>query len=78
MTPLTVTVAAFMIAITLGAAVVWGTPVFGLPIIAVVLLVLAGMELRRRVVRERDIAHHREDAQAEKVEFTERDKETLT
>lgn len=78
MTPLTVTVAAFLIAMTLGTAVVWGTPVFGLPIIAGVLLLLAGMDVRRRVVRARDMAHHREEAQAEKVEFTERDKETLT
>lgn len=40
MTLLTISIGAFVIALTLGSAVVWGTPVFGLPIIAFVLLLL--------------------------------------
>jgi hypothetical protein len=36
------------------------------------------LNLDRRARGERGLARHREQAKAEKVEFTERDKQTLT
>jgi hypothetical protein len=73
----------FVSALVLGLAIALGllfggAPLLVLPIILVVALGLGVLNLNRRARGERGLARHREQAKAEKVEFTERDKQTLT
>jgi len=61
-----------------GALLFGGAPLLLLPIIVVPFLVFWLSGAMRRARQDRDLAHHREQAKAEKVDFTERDKQTLT
>ena len=72
----TVVIAAVVIGLVVGASLVIGAPVFALPIVAVVIAVLGFMEMRRRSGEARSMESFRDEAKAEPIEFTERDKQT--
>lgn len=77
MTPLTIAVAALVLGLFVGTIAVAGAPIFALPIVLVVLALIGLGQMRRRSQSARDIGELRDQAAAEKVEFTERDRETL-
>jgi hypothetical protein len=79
MTPLTTFIGALVLGLLIAAALLFGgAPLLVLPIVAAALLGLGFLGVVRRTRGERSLAEHREQAKAEKVEFTERDKQTLT
>lgn len=57
-------------------AFVFGTPILGVPIALVVLGLFGLVQMQRRRKTAQDIHEFREQAKAEKVEFTARDRET--
>ena len=77
MTGLNFVIAAFVVAL-LVFAIAWGAPILAIPIVLIVAVVGGLIELRRRQVQTKDMHDHRERAKAESVEFTRRDRETLT
>jgi flagellar biosynthesis component FlhA len=77
MTPLTIAIAAAIFGLLLGTALVPGAPIFGLPIVAILIVILAMVELKRRRGEAQNIQELRDEAKAEPVEFTARDRETL-
>lgn len=76
MTPLTVGFLALVFGVLVGGSVVIGAPVFALPIVLLVLLVIGAGQLNRRKHEAGSMEEFREQAATEKVEFTERDKQT--
>jgi membrane protein implicated in regulation of membrane protease activity len=73
----------FALALVLGLAVAamflfGGAPLLVLPIIVVAVLAFWFPRVARRARRDRGLADHREQAKVDKVEFTERDRQTLT
>jgi hypothetical protein len=79
MTPFTTFLGALVLGLLLASAFLFGgAPLLVLPIIVAGLLALGVLYFVRGARRERSLAEHREQAKAEKVEFTERDKQTLT
>jgi type III secretory pathway component EscV len=74
----TIVIAAAIVGLVLGAALVPGAPIFALPIVAVLVLVLGVAEMRRRSAESRSMQDFRDQAESEPVEFTARDKRTLT
>lgn len=77
MSPATLMIAAAVIGLLVGAALVPGMPIFALPIVAILLVVLGVAELRRRQAETRSMESFRSEADSEPVEFTARDKQTL-
>ena len=77
MTPLTIAAAALVLGLLFGTIAVWGAPIFAIPIVLVALAIIGLGQMRRRAERARDMGELRHEAAAEKVEFTERDRETL-
>jgi flagellar biosynthesis component FlhA len=75
--PATLMLAAAVIGLLVGAALVPGMPIFALPIVAILLVVLGVAELRRRSAETRSMESFRSEADSEPVEFTARDKQTL-
>jgi hypothetical protein len=73
----TIVVAAAILGLLLGSALVPGAPIFALPIAAILIVVLGVGELRRRSGEARSMQSFRDEAAAEPIEFTARDKETL-
>ena len=59
-------------------AFVIGTPILGVPIALLLLVVFGALQLARRRKEARQLQGFREEAMAESVEFTPRDQETLT
>jgi hypothetical protein len=57
--------------------VVVGTPILGVPIALVGVAIIGGVVFARRRREMQDLREFRDDAGADKVEFTERDKQTL-
>jgi UDP-N-acetylmuramyl pentapeptide phosphotransferase/UDP-N-acetylglucosamine-1-phosphate transferase len=79
MSPFTTFVGALVLGLVIAAALLFGgAPLLVLPIIVVPVFVLWLSGALRRARRDRSLAEHREQAKAEKVEFTDRDKQTLT
>ena len=78
MSAMTLVVAAAIVGLLLGAALVPGAPIFALPIVAVLVLVLGAAEMRRRSEESRSMQEFRERGETEPVDFTARDKRTLT
>lgn len=79
MTPFTTFVGALVLGLVLVSALIFGgAPLLVLPIVVVALVALGFLGMVRRTRGERSLAEHREQAKAEKVEFTERDRQTLT
>jgi hypothetical protein len=76
MAPLTLAIFTLLVLAT-GAAWVWGTPVFGIPLLIIALAVGAVGLFAGRAKRAGDIKTELEDAKAQKTEFTERDRQTL-
>lgn len=76
MTPLLIGFFALLAGLLVGTIAVWGAPVFAIPIVLVALLALGGGQMRRRVRDAQSVEEMRRQAKAEKVEFTERDRQT--
>jgi len=76
MSALTIVIAAAIIGLLVGSALVPGMPIFALPIVAVFLVVLGVGEMRRRSGEARSMQAFRDEAKADPVDFTERDKQT--
>jgi len=77
MSGLTIVIAAAIIGLLLGSALVPGAPIFALPIVAILIVVLGAAEMRRRSVNARSMQSFRGEADSDPIEFTERDKQTL-
>jgi len=72
------TLAVFVVLVLAGAGIwVWGTPVFGVPVLIIALGVGAFAMFSARVKRAGDIHNEIEDAKAQKTEFTDRDRQTI-
>ena len=78
MSAATLMIAAAIVGLLLGAALVPGAPIFALPIVAILVVVLGLAEMRRRSAEARSMQGFRAEADSEPVEFTARDKRTLT
>jgi fatty acid desaturase len=79
MTPFATFAAALVLGLVIAGALLFGgAPLLILPIIVVPFLAFWLSGAMRRARRDRDLAEHREQAKAEKVDFTDRDKQTLT
>jgi hypothetical protein len=76
MAPLTLAIFTLLVLAT-GAAFVWGTPILGVPLLIVALVVGAVGMFAGRAKRAGDIKTELDDAKAQKTEFTERDRQTL-
>ena len=73
----TIVIAAAILGLLVGAALVPGAPIFALPIVAILVLVLGLGEMRRRKGEAQSMEGLREQADSEPIEFTDRDKQTL-
>ena len=79
MTPVTIIVVAFLLGLVAMSFAFGGGAVFvALPIAALGIAAVAFVDFNRRRKQSRSLEEFREDAKAEKVDFTERDKETLS
>lgn len=76
MPAVTLVIAAAIIGLLLGAALVPGAPIFALPIVAILVTVLGVAEFRRRQTEAQHMEGFRSETEPE-IEFTERDKRTL-
>lgn len=72
----TLALAAAVVGLLIGSALVPGAPIFALPIVAILVGVLGLGELRRRSGETKSMQGFRDEAKAESIEFTERDKQT--
>jgi Na+/H+-translocating membrane pyrophosphatase len=61
-----------------GFAFVWGAPIFGVPLLLLALVAGGAWMFVVRAAREGDIHKELENAKAQKTDFTDRDRETLT
>jgi hypothetical protein len=77
MTGLTIVIAAAIVGLLVGAALVPGAPIFAIPIALVLVVVLGAAEMRRRSADARSMRSFREEADSEPIDFTARDRETL-
>ena len=77
MSAMTIMVGAAIVGLLLGAALVPGAPIFALPIVAILVVVLGLAELRRRSTEAHSMDGFRSEADSEPIEFTARDRETL-
>jgi fatty acid desaturase len=79
MTPFATFASALVLGLLIAAAFLFGgAPLLVLPIIVVAGLAFWFARVAGRARRDRGLAHHREQAKVDKVEFTERDRQTLT
>jgi Flp pilus assembly protein TadB len=76
MSPLTVIIGSFLLALVVISLVV-GSPVVAVPVVLVGAGALGAADFRRRRKQAGQLQSFREEAKAEKIEFTERDRETL-
>jgi hypothetical protein len=78
MWPFTTVVAAFALALVIASVGLFGgAVVVAVPIAIVALGIAALMDLRKRRNQAASVHDHRERARSDKVEFTERDEQTL-
>ena len=77
MSAVTIFVAAAIVGLVIGSALVPGAPIFALPIVGVIVVVLGLAEMRRRSVETQRMRSFRDEADSKPIEFTARDKETL-
>jgi uncharacterized membrane protein len=75
MAPLLLAIFTFLCLAT-GAAFVFGTPLLGVPLLIIALVVAAFGMFARRARESGDIHQSREDAKAQKTKFTPRDRQT--
>ena len=72
----TLVVAAFILAL-IALSFAWGAPIVAVPIVLIGIVVLGTVDVRRRRRQVKQMHDFREQAKAESVDFTSRDKETL-
>jgi hypothetical protein len=78
MSGFTIVVAAFAVAlVVMSLAFMGGAVVVALPLAIVAVGIAAFVDLNRRRKQATSIHEHREQARTDKIEFTERDKQTL-
>jgi hypothetical protein len=79
MSGVTIVVAAFAVAlVVMSLAFMGGAVVVALPVAIVAVGIVAFIDLNRRRKQATSIHDHREQARTDKIEFTERDRQTLT
>jgi uncharacterized protein (DUF58 family) len=78
LTPTTVIIGAFLLALVAIAVVFPGAALVAIPLAVLVILAVGFIDFSRRRKQSRSVEELREEAKAEKVDFTERDKETLS
>ena len=79
MSPLSLMIAAFVLGIpAMFFAFAGGGVIVGVPITVLWIAILGALDLRRRRVQSQSMGQLRQQASAESVDFSERDKETLT
>ena len=79
MSPLTLVVAAFLLALPVMAfAFAGGAVVVALPVAAIGIATIGLLDFNRRRKQNQDIGRFRDEAKSQKVDFTDRDQETLT
>jgi Flp pilus assembly protein TadB len=77
--PLTLIVVAFLIALpVMAGAFAGGAVIVALPVSVIGIATIALLDFNRRRKQARDIGEFREQAKAKPVDFTDRDRETLT
>lgn len=76
MSGITLVIAAAVVGLLVGSALIPGAPIFGLPIVVILIGVLGMLEMRRRSGEARSMESFRDEAKAEQIDFTERDKQT--
>lgn len=74
---MTLVVVAAIVGLLLGAALVPGAPIFAIPIVAILIVILGATEFRRRSAAGQSMEGFRAEADSDPIEFTERDKQTL-
>ena len=67
-----------VLGLIIGAAFVFGTPILGIPIALFGLLVFGALQILQRRQQATDIHEFREQADAQKTEFTSEDRKTQT
>lgn len=72
----TLAIIAVIVGLLLGSALVPGMPIFAIPIVAILVVVLGTLEMRRRRDEARSMSSFRDEAKADPIEFTDRDKQT--
>jgi cytochrome c biogenesis protein CcdA len=77
MSAVTIFVAAAIVGLVIGSALVPGAPIFALPIVGVLVVILGLAEMRRRSVEAQRMRSFRDEADAKPIDFTARDKQTL-
>jgi hypothetical protein len=78
MSPLSLIVIAFLIAlVAMSFAFSGGAVIVTLPLAVIVIGTIAALETRRRVKQGTTLHEHRDQAKSSKVDFDERDQETL-
>jgi flagellar biosynthesis component FlhA len=77
MPAVTLVIVAAIVGLLLGAALVPGAPIFAIPIVAILVVILAAAEFRRRSAEARSMEGFRAEADSDPIEFTARDKQTL-
>jgi hypothetical protein len=73
---ITLVVAAFVLGL-IAFSFALGAPILAVPIAIVGVAVIGGVDYRRRRKQVKQMDHFRDEAKAESVEFTRRDRETL-
>jgi predicted RNA methylase len=76
MSALTVVVAAFALALMV-SSLLFGVGIIGVPVALLGVAVVAALDFTKRRKQATSIHAHRERARTDKVEFTERDEQTL-
>jgi type III secretory pathway component EscV len=77
MPAVTFIVIAAVVGLLLGAALVPGAPIFAIPIVAILIVILGATEFSRRSTAAQRMQGFRQEADSDPIEFTERDKQTL-
>ena len=79
MSPASFMIVGFMLAVVaMSFAFAGGAVIVTIPLALIVIAIVGVVDLRRRKEQVKSVEEFREQAPAEKVDFTERDKETLT
>ena len=79
MSPASLMIIAFLLALIAAAfAFMGGAVVVAVPLAAIGIVIVAVLDFRRRREQAGSLSHRRQQAGADQVDFTERDKETLS
>lgn len=79
MSPVTLIVIAFLVALpVMAGAFAGGAVIVALPVAVIGIATIALLDFNRRRKRARSMGEFRDQAKAQRVDFTDRDRETLT